>query len=948
MSFSFRNLFSQDESGDSLGSRAGSGASGNVRAQEYVVSELLPFIPPAIVAQSGIPLEQKLQIVLPADGGFDVRLSTIYQTCPALFAAEITPLNDSVISLPPREAGSESSLPPGGNPFADASDEAIEAGEREGSIGFAAPVAVGEKSGERESGFGFPQATSGANNPFGDGGVPEQGTPKEEKSAPFSSSLQDNAFGGKPAAPQGNPFADAGSFEDIIKSTEPPTDAAPADSGPPSFPPEAEQEKPVEKTSPPEMPESGNSFTSLFSRKADEENEKAEADESSPIGNLFKEATGEYIGPQKLEGDGSAFAELNKGASFEAFIPPGMEIDDEEETGGTPTTEFVPPMVFSDEDPEPMPPAPESSVNLFSQTDKEESFAPVNLFGHPAEPKAKESGETPPAFVEPKEKEEVSLFGGTPDESSAPTEPVGFTPNYFPATEATPDADEKPPVNVWPPEPIEEAPAAEEQPPALEPPPAAEEKPPAFEQAPAAEEKPPAFEQAPAAEEKPPAFEQAPEAEEKPPALEQPPAAEEKPPALEQPPAAEEEPPAIEEPPAAEEKPPAFEQPPAAEEKPPAIEEPPAVEEKPPAFEQPPAAEEKPPAFEQAPEAEEKPPALEQPPAEEEEPPAIEQPPAAEEKPPVIEQPPAAEEKPPVSEQAPAVEEKPPAFEQPPVTEEEPPAIEEPPAAEEKPPAVEQPTAAEFTPSHEPPSTNPTQQRPSQASSENQPTDPFSTMQAQAEGKTKPEAMEPVKEEASAASQPEPEQDSAHSAGNSPAQAVIKPSRTGQKQGIVVHPPVTPEERAEPETKEVPIKRQSAASAPDLTHDSSIRDIALRAIFSTDENFTLRKVSQKVAAMDGILACAVMTSDRVIEAYADQSDAIGDKIQTMAQHVRGLAGLDGVEGTSCFTIQMGQSIMSFFFGDENLLGVKHKADAFKPGTREKLILIARSLDSLEN
>jgi len=120
MSFSFRNIFSPDEgdlegapSGFALpsGSADGEMSRGGVEAemavsqfpgQEYLVSELIAFIPPSISAQSGIPMARELWIPLPSDGSRDVKLSTIYQICPELFASEITPLNDSIVTLPPK------------------------------------------------------------------------------------------------------------------------------------------------------------------------------------------------------------------------------------------------------------------------------------------------------------------------------------------------------------------------------------------------------------------------------------------------------------------------------------------------------------------------------------------------------------------------------------------------------------------------------------------------------------------------------------------------------------------------------------------------------------------------------------------------------------------------------------------------------------------------------
>jgi hypothetical protein len=120
MSFSFRNIFSPDEGGVD-GAPAGFappvvGADGELNrgdlqanpavsegaGQDYLISELIAYIPPAISAQSGIPMAREVRIPLPVDGSRDVKLSTIYQICPDLFAAEITPLNDSTVTLPPK------------------------------------------------------------------------------------------------------------------------------------------------------------------------------------------------------------------------------------------------------------------------------------------------------------------------------------------------------------------------------------------------------------------------------------------------------------------------------------------------------------------------------------------------------------------------------------------------------------------------------------------------------------------------------------------------------------------------------------------------------------------------------------------------------------------------------------------------------------------------------
>ncbi len=118
MSFSFRNIFSPDDQNPNLSADSGESSEfpsslerGNPSPQPapiktevrtFLVSELLPYIPKAIAAQSGIPMDKEIAVPLPLDGTLDVRLSSIFGACPELFAAEITPWNDSVVTLPPR------------------------------------------------------------------------------------------------------------------------------------------------------------------------------------------------------------------------------------------------------------------------------------------------------------------------------------------------------------------------------------------------------------------------------------------------------------------------------------------------------------------------------------------------------------------------------------------------------------------------------------------------------------------------------------------------------------------------------------------------------------------------------------------------------------------------------------------------------------------------------
>ncbi len=77
-----------------------------------MISEILPYIPSAIVARSGIPMELSVSVPLPENGSREVRLSVLHHLCPALFAAEITPMNDLAITLPPRIGVKADPVPP--------------------------------------------------------------------------------------------------------------------------------------------------------------------------------------------------------------------------------------------------------------------------------------------------------------------------------------------------------------------------------------------------------------------------------------------------------------------------------------------------------------------------------------------------------------------------------------------------------------------------------------------------------------------------------------------------------------------------------------------------------------------------------------------------------------------------------------------------------------------
>ncbi|NLT71465.1 MAG: hypothetical protein GXX91_12335 [Verrucomicrobiaceae bacterium] len=234
MSFSFRNIFTPDEddiggvpggsemSGESAGGNATRGGAEAKPApeppgQDFLISELIAFIPPAISAQSGIPMTRELRIPLPADGSRDVKLSTIYQLCPELFAAEITPLNDSVVTLPPKigamgdtgaTSGASGFSPAAGKAFPGFSGESAASGNP-----FWSPTSP---AAERKSGsdtLSPPKSSPGAMNPFSAEDFPAQ--PSGQGNSPVDAAPPKQAelstgFEGPTAKPESGDKAFAG------------------------------------------------------------------------------------------------------------------------------------------------------------------------------------------------------------------------------------------------------------------------------------------------------------------------------------------------------------------------------------------------------------------------------------------------------------------------------------------------------------------------------------------------------------------------------------------------------------------------------------------------------------------------------------------------------------------------------------------------------------------
>ncbi len=129
--------------------------------------------------------------------------------------------------------------------------------------------------------------------------------------------------------------------------------------------------------------------------------------------------------------------------------------------------------------------------------------------------------------------------------------------------------------------------------------------------------------------------------------------------------------------------------------------------------------------------------------------------------------------------------------------------------------------------------------------------------------------------------------------------------------------------------------------------DEVVRDIELRAVFGTNESFTLRKIATLIACMPGVNACAIATPGIALQASRDEEATIGEEAATLATTVRELAKLTGSPDAQSFTISTDKGILSIFVSGESYLTVQHDPGGFEPGVQEKLILVSRSLDGIE-
>lgn len=137
----------------------------------------------------------------------------------------------------------------------------------------------------------------------------------------------------------------------------------------------------------------------------------------------------------------------------------------------------------------------------------------------------------------------------------------------------------------------------------------------------------------------------------------------------------------------------------------------------------------------------------------------------------------------------------------------------------------------------------------------------------------------------------------------------------------------------------------AASSIGVQTHDANPDQIMLRALLDTDSDLTPQRVVELTCALPGIAACVCLSQGRSfshIGAHKPQAREFQRQATQLAEHLRTLAPLIGIDGAETFTMNSGDRLMTFCFPEGAILGVLHDAEPTL-GLRDKVTLIAREL-----
>lgn len=125
--------------------------------------------------------------------------------------------------------------------------------------------------------------------------------------------------------------------------------------------------------------------------------------------------------------------------------------------------------------------------------------------------------------------------------------------------------------------------------------------------------------------------------------------------------------------------------------------------------------------------------------------------------------------------------------------------------------------------------------------------------------------------------------------------------------------------------------------------------LALRAVFATDQVLSTQDVVNHAARLEGLRSCLVHTPHASLHSASsgEESDDVRhfrDRAGVLFEKTASLVReLDPAAREQSFTLRTARGVVSFFAVGDVCLAVLHAEPSFRPGVREKLTLTARSL-----
>ncbi len=124
--------------------------------------------------------------------------------------------------------------------------------------------------------------------------------------------------------------------------------------------------------------------------------------------------------------------------------------------------------------------------------------------------------------------------------------------------------------------------------------------------------------------------------------------------------------------------------------------------------------------------------------------------------------------------------------------------------------------------------------------------------------------------------------------------------------------------------------------------------LALRALFATEKTLRPQDIVDLSAEFPGMKACIIITESGVVKSgrfgdsdevaqFSESATGIFEKTMSL------IRDLDLGADERTFTLRTGKGIMSFFTHGDAAMAVLHNEPNFRPGVREKLILVTREL-----